>query len=226
MIKKAKGLQRREEALSRERIVEAAIELLDESGEGGLTFRALAERLSTGAGAIYWHIANKNQLLIAACDYTIARTLELPRAVAAPAEIIRAVALGLFDALESHPWIGSAIMLAPGESPMVRILECIGQQISALGVAEDRQWEATSTLLHYILGVGGTNSSNAQIARDHGLDRFEFLSSAAAAWSRLDAHDFPFVRSVAAHLPVHDDRVDFIAGIDLILAGLEFQKNR
>ena len=33
-----------------ERIVEAAIEILDTAGEGALTFRALTERLATGPG--------------------------------------------------------------------------------------------------------------------------------------------------------------------------------
>ncbi|WP_414940446.1 hypothetical protein [Amycolatopsis sp. cmx-11-51] len=43
----------RAEALSRERIVEAAIALLDADGESGLTFKTLTERLTTGSGAIY-----------------------------------------------------------------------------------------------------------------------------------------------------------------------------
>src|SRR4051794_7764135 len=60
--------ERREEPLSRERVVEAAIELLDTAGEGGLTFRALAARLATGPGAIYWHVTGKDELLGAATD--------------------------------------------------------------------------------------------------------------------------------------------------------------
>jgi len=48
MVKRAHSAQRREESLSRERIIEASIELLDSSGEEGLTFRMLSERLATG----------------------------------------------------------------------------------------------------------------------------------------------------------------------------------
>ena len=76
MVKNARSIQRREESLSRDRIIEASIELLDSSGEGGLTFRILSERLATGPGAIYWHIANKSDLLTAACDAVVARTME------------------------------------------------------------------------------------------------------------------------------------------------------
>ncbi|MBI0381492.1 TetR family transcriptional regulator, partial [Streptomyces albiflaviniger] len=57
MATRTRRTQRRTEALSRERIVEAAVELLDTAGEGGLTFRALTERPATGPGAIYWHVA-------------------------------------------------------------------------------------------------------------------------------------------------------------------------
>ncbi|MCP3707205.1 hypothetical protein M3I54_09460 [Paraburkholderia sp. CNPSo 3274] len=49
MATKARGVQRRGDSLSRERIIEVSIELLDSSGESGLTFRALAERLATGS---------------------------------------------------------------------------------------------------------------------------------------------------------------------------------
>jgi AcrR family transcriptional regulator len=65
--------ERRVGALSKARIVEAAIEILDNDGEDALTFRALAARLATGSGAIYWHIADKNDLLAAATDHVIAR---------------------------------------------------------------------------------------------------------------------------------------------------------
>ena len=40
--------ERRTDALSKERIVEAAIEILDDEGEAALTFRALSARLATG----------------------------------------------------------------------------------------------------------------------------------------------------------------------------------
>src|ERR1700733_5580907 len=60
MANRAQRAERRTDALSRERIVEAAIGILDTAGEGGLTFRALTARLATGAGAIYWHVASKS----------------------------------------------------------------------------------------------------------------------------------------------------------------------
>ncbi len=220
MVKKAHSIQRREDSLSRDRIIEASIAILDSSGEDGLTFRTLSERLATGPGAIYWHIPNKSELLIAACDAIIARTMNAPLVGATPEAIIRALALGMFEAIDAHPWIGSALTRAPGQLPMVRILERMGRQVHALGVPDEEQWATVGALLNYILGVGGQNAANGQLARMRGIDRSNFLEAVATAWSQLDPDEYPFTRSVAAQLRTHDDRMDFLAGIDLILRGI------
>jgi hypothetical protein len=46
---KAHRTERRRDAMSKERIVEAAIEILDTEGESAPTFRALTARLAAGA---------------------------------------------------------------------------------------------------------------------------------------------------------------------------------
>jgi AcrR family transcriptional regulator len=226
MAKKARSSQRRDESLSRDRIIEASIELLDQSGENGLTFSALSERLATGPGAIYWHIANKSDLLTAACDAIVARTMNAPLADAAPEATIRALSLGVFDAIDAHPWVGSALMRAPGHMPLVRVLERIGQQVRALGVPDDQQWAAVSALMAYILGVSGQNAANGQLARMRNLDRSDFLEKLSTTWLQLDPTEYPFTRSVAGLMRDHDDRLDYIAGIDLILRGMDSTRRR
>lgn len=49
--------------ITRERIVAAALDLLDDKGMDALTVRALASRLGVGAPALYWHVRNKQELL-------------------------------------------------------------------------------------------------------------------------------------------------------------------
>jgi AcrR family transcriptional regulator len=226
MVKKVRSRQRREESLSRGRIIEESIEILDCSGVGGLTFRALSERFATGPGAIYWHIANKSDLLTAACDTIIARAMDTCVVSAKPKATIRALALRLFDAIDVHPWVGSTLTSPAGLLPMVRILEPLGQQVRALGVPDKEQWATVSALLHYILGVGGQNAANGQLARTQGLDRGDFLEAVAAMWSQLDPHEYPFTRSLAGQVRAHDDRLDFIAGIDLLLKGIDSPRRR
>lgn len=212
---------RRADSLTRETIIDAAIALLDTAGEGGLTFRALAARLATGAGAIYWHVADKDDLFTAASDAIVARAMAAALQCETPQAGIRAVALAMFEAMDAHPWLGSALSRAPGQLPTVRILERLGRQVDALGVPQDQQWLAACTLLNYLLGVSGQNAANAAIAREKGLERAHFLDTMAGAWSRLDAQAFPFARKVAGQLRAHDDREDFLAGIDLIVHGMQ-----
>ena len=225
MVKQRKSIQRREEALSRESIIEASITLLDRGGEDGLTFRALSEQLATGPGALYWHIANKGDLLTAACDALVVRTLDQV-ATTTPENTIQAVALGLFDVNEAHPWIGSALTTAPAALPVVHILERIGQQIRALKVPAGRQWAAVGTLMAFILGICRQNAANRHLARAQSLDRAHFLEAVSTAWSQLDETEYPFATSVAGRMRSHDDRADFLAGIDLILAGITSPRPR
>jgi AcrR family transcriptional regulator len=49
--------------LTKEAIVQAALDLLDETGLDRLTTRALADRLWVAAPALYWHFASKQALL-------------------------------------------------------------------------------------------------------------------------------------------------------------------
>jgi TetR/AcrR family tetracycline transcriptional repressor len=49
--------------LTKAAIVQAALDLLDETGMDGLTVRALAARLGVQAPALYWHVRNKQDLL-------------------------------------------------------------------------------------------------------------------------------------------------------------------
>jgi AcrR family transcriptional regulator len=210
---------RRTDALSKERIVEAAIEILDTEGESALTFRALTARLATGAGAIYWHVADKDELLAATTDHVIARVMTEVTSGAEPREAIRAIALGVFDAIDAHPWVGAQLSREPWQAAIFQIFESVGGQLPALGVPERAQFDCASALLNYVLGLAGQYAAAARLLpRD--TDRSAFLATVAARWTQLDPAKYPFVHQVAAQLPEHDDREQFLAGIDLILAGI------
>src|SRR5690625_2455713 len=50
-------------ALKKEKIIEEALELLNENGLEGVTLRKLAKRLNVYASALYWHVKNKEALV-------------------------------------------------------------------------------------------------------------------------------------------------------------------
>jgi AcrR family transcriptional regulator len=219
LVGMASRAARRTDALSKERIVETAIEILDHDGEDALTFRALSARLATGSGAIYWHVADKNDLLAAATEHVIAGVMTDQAPGREPRKSIRNLALGVFDAIDAHPWVGTQLSGAPWQSAMVRVFEGIGTQLQALGVPERAQFNSASALVHYILGLAAQYAAGARLAAK--TDRSAFLFNVAAQWTQHDPATYPFVHHIAAQLPDHDDREQFLAGIDLILAGIE-----
>ena len=210
--------RRRADGLSPERIVDAAVEILDAEGEDGLTFRRLADLLVTGPGAIYHHVANKGELLVAATERILAPATTVASVDGLREEdAVRTVALAVFDAIDAHPWVG-AQLANPLQPAMVRLFESIGRQVRALGVPEAALFTSTSALTNYILGVGGLNAANARVAGS--TDRTDLLVTVSAAWANLDPEEYPFTRDVAEQLREHDDRTQFLDGIDLILAGI------
>ena len=219
MATRTQRTERRADALSKERIVEAAIEILDADGESALTFRALAARLATGSGAIYHHVASKNELLAAAADDLIGRVMTEVVRGAEPREAIRAIALGVFDAIDAHPWVGAQLSREPWQSAVLQILESVGGQLQALGVPRRAQFDCASALVNYILGLAGQYAAGARLLPPE-TDRSAFLATVAARWVQRDPAQYPFVHQVATQLREHDDREQFRAGIDLILAGI------
>ncbi|KVE05045.1 TetR family transcriptional regulator [Burkholderia anthina] len=220
-MKTSNRTERRADALSKERIVEAAIGILDHAGEGALTFRSLAAHLATGSGAIYWHVADKDDLLAAAADQVIAAALtDVPTEHDGDAvHALRRIALRLFDAFSAHPWVGAQLFREPWQHAVLRILERVGGQLQALGVPESAQFDAASALMHYIFGLAGQYAAGARLhPRETGQP--EIVAAVAQRWAQLDPAQYPFVRKVAAQLAAHDERAQFLAGIDFILAGI------
>jgi AcrR family transcriptional regulator len=48
--------------ITREKIVQAALEILNRKGIGSLSMRVLADKLDIKAASLYWHISNKTEL--------------------------------------------------------------------------------------------------------------------------------------------------------------------
>jgi AcrR family transcriptional regulator len=55
--------EERQRGLTRERLVVAALELINQEGLDALSMRALAERLDVKAASLYWHVRDRRELL-------------------------------------------------------------------------------------------------------------------------------------------------------------------
>ncbi len=98
----------RRKPLSRERILDTALALVDEEGIEALSMRKLGQALGYEAMSLYNHVANKDDLLDGILDLVLAE-MEPPEPDGGlPA--IRASALSAHAALKRHPWAATMLM--------------------------------------------------------------------------------------------------------------------
>ncbi|WP_432975919.1 TetR/AcrR family transcriptional regulator C-terminal domain-containing protein [Dactylosporangium sp. CA-233914] len=139
--------------LTRNDVVVAAIELIDEDGLDGFTMRALAERLNVYPTALYWHAGSKSELLAAASSRVLDDVRLPDEHQMAWDEWVKEVAHRCRHALHRHPEIamvaGSKMVVAATAMPMVErllgVLERAGFQKTGL-------LDAYNTIIGYILG--------------------------------------------------------------------------
>jgi AcrR family transcriptional regulator len=208
---------RRSDALSRNRIVEASIEILDADGESGLTVRAVTAHLSTGRGAIYHHIAGKEELLSIAAEGVIAHVLADIDPEGDPRAVIRSLALGVFNAIGLHPWVGTQLSRDPFQPAVLSIWTAIGVQLQRLDIQGSDRSDAGAALVNYVVGALAQYAAGAGRASDD-VTRAQFLDALATRWSEHDSSSW--VQESATVLREHDDREQFLAGVDIFLSGI------
>src|ERR671932_2361042 len=115
----------RRKPLSRERVLDAAIRLADESGIESMTMRKLARALGVEAMSLYNHVESKGDLVDAMAESVMA-AIELPE-TGEWDDAIRTCAQSANRALLQHPWACSAVLvpskLSFGDSPRLRYME-------------------------------------------------------------------------------------------------------
>lgn len=65
--------QRANGVASRQKIIEAALEIASERGYDGTSISAVSERSGLPASSIYWHFANKDELIAAVIEHSFDR---------------------------------------------------------------------------------------------------------------------------------------------------------
>lgn len=208
---------RRSDALSRERIVAAAVDLLDAGGEDELTVRGLTAHLATGRGAIYHHVHGKDELLADATDHVVGQVLAAVPTDGPPDQALRSLALGIFDAIDAHPWVAARLSRDPTQVAVLRIWKIIGTQLQRLGVAPATVPDAGSALVSYVLGSTAQYAAGPRTVRSE-PDREAYLERLAKIWTEHD--DDPLVADAALHVRQHDDREQFLAGVEIFLRGV------
>ncbi|OCB07658.1 TetR family transcriptional regulator [Mycolicibacterium porcinum] len=144
-------------------VVDAATAILDSYGIADLTMRRLARELNVSPGALYWHFANKQELLGAVAD-RILEPVRVEGAAAWPGRIHQ-ICVALRDALLSHTDGAELVSssFAAGQSRIV--VDIVAQLADAArhaGVAAPDDELAARTVLYYVLGFTADEQSRLQ----------------------------------------------------------------
>ena len=207
-----------------------AVALLDESGSQGLTFRALAARLGTGVGSIYWYVASRDELLDLAADHVMADVLTKIEEVGGndPISDLRTIGVTLFDAIVDRPWLGAYVLRDTGSQPhSLGVYEKIGEQVLRLDLTPRQRFHAASAIVGFVLGTAadmGQELPEALLSRE--VRPEEYMAGVVDQWRSLDPAKYPFVHHILDEFAGHDDADQFRAGLDLLLAGLRLQAGR
>lgn len=204
--------------LSRERVLQAAIRLADQGGIEALSMRKLGQALEVEAMALYYHFANKEQVLDGIVDLVFSE-IELPAAEADWKTAMRKRGISLRDALARHRWAIGMMegRRNPGPANLRHHDAVIGNLRSA-GFDSAMVAHAYSALDGYIYGFALTKMNIP----------FETAEDVEAVTQRmlepLPRDEYPNLSAfVAEHImqPGYDFDDEFEYGLDLILDGLE-----
>jgi AcrR family transcriptional regulator len=150
--------------LHRHDVVAKATQLLDDYGIADLTMRRLARELGVSPGALYWHFADKQELLGAVADRIL---LPASAAVDHASWSRRVVALGtaLRDALLSSTDGAELVSASFAAGKSVRMTEILAQLTDAAtegGIDPSHADLAARTVLYYVLGFTADEQSRLQ----------------------------------------------------------------
>ncbi|WP_393063557.1 TetR/AcrR family transcriptional regulator [Streptomyces sp. LN549] len=211
-----------------EAVLTAAVALLDEAGAPALTLRALAARLGTGVGSIYWYVSGKDDLLDRAIDHVLGGVLaavEGQEDSGDPIDDLRVMAVTLFDAVVDRPWLGAHFMRnIDVEGNALRLYEELGQRTLRLDLTPRQRFHAVTAIVGVVVAnAADLGQEPPQEVVDGLVDRDEFLGRYAATWRALDAGSYPFVHDIVDEFDGHDDKEQFLAVLELTLTGLRLQ---
>jgi AcrR family transcriptional regulator len=199
------------ETLTREQIVDAAVELLDAEGLEGLNLRALGKRLGSAATAVYWHVGSKDNLIALAADRAW-NELDLPDPTvlgwrAAATEL----AIQAHVMFARHTWLvqafGSHLLFGPGKARHDDHLLAVYEAAGFTGVQAD---QAAATVFTFVLGNAIGPAAAASVANKLGRDGGD--PDALIGESLREA------RAIAATYPRLRERLATAAAVDYAAA--------
>lgn len=204
-----------QEPLSRERILNAALRLVDEQGMKAFSMRRLAARLGVDPMAIYYHLPNKRAILAGLVEMVF-NELRLPSTLSGTwQDRVRAVGKAYHSLALAHPNL-VLYLVTDRESAAVAALainEALYEALAEAGLPPRLIVRAADLVVDYVNGYALGEVSGAG---DQPGEWPELL----ALLDEQPPGQFPALRRVTGDLTPEEAGGDFGAGLEIILAGI------
>jgi AcrR family transcriptional regulator len=204
--------------LSRERVLDAAIKLADQGGLESLSMRKLGQELGVEAMALYYHFANKDEVIDGIVDIVFSE-VDLPASGADWKTAMRRRAVSLRDVLLRHRWAIGLMEARRNAGPAnLRHHDAVIGSLRAGGLEMDLAAHAYSLLDSYIYGFALTKMNLP-------FDTAEEVADVAQTMlDPFPVGEYPFLVEIfTEHVmkPGYDYGDEFEYGLDIVLDGLD-----
>jgi AcrR family transcriptional regulator len=211
----------RRTALTAEGIVAAAIEVLDQTGVSGLSMRAVAQQLGTGAASLYAHVSSKEELLELVFDELVGR-VALPQPDPARwREQIHEMATDLRRILISHRDVALAGLGRIPSTPKVLDAAEVVCAVMRAGGLSDRVLALGLDQLTLFIVASAFEDSLYEARQLPPEELAQYFEDVHSFYQRLPVDRFPVLASIADPMTGPDGDERFVFGLDALLSGFE-----
>lgn len=202
------------DGISREAIVETAVDLMTEHGLPAVTLRGIATRLGVSAPTLYWYISSKRELLDHVAEHLMRRCRTGVTDAPAPGQPwwrwLSDRSAVLYRAMVS---VRDAPQVVAGNRPTV---EHLGEHDTIIGELVAAGFEPGEALA-VLLTLGGYIGGMALEAQAEAARAAEDVDDSDLAAAARDTDRYPNVAAAVGALP-SASRFDY--GLDLLIRGI------
>jgi AcrR family transcriptional regulator len=212
---------RTRQPLTRDDLVRAGLEVLDEAGIDGLTMRTLAERLSIQSASLYWHVRDKDELLALIAD-AICAEIEPPNADQPWIAQLEAMAWEFRRVLLAHRDAALVLANTPPVGPnRLRLAERMLTVLVRAGIEPGVVARAGMLLTDYVINAVIEEGRAREMTDALATDADGASAGGIQGWfARLPVEEYPTLVALAADLTDIDSEARFRFGLELLLKGL------
>ena len=196
--------------LTRQRVLEEALRLIDEEGLEACTMRKLGARLGVEAMSLYNHVENKRALLDEVVELLVLQAPLPDRSEVTPREELWIFAHSMRDGLRAHPRVLPLVAASPLRTPgALLIVDRLLGAIHRAGVTGVESIYVLQVIVGYVIGHTLVQTGGRAVDLEPG-------PSGPSAWRQVPAEEYPRLHSLLPEVAQWNPEHEFDFGLQAL----------